>query len=84
MKFVGLAREPGVLPGVKTPGEAGAQPGWAEQLDFWRAELERLAREFAAGHAAVDPKRGPDTCGQCGLQPLCRVHEREGWRPAED
>jgi len=50
---------------------------------FWRAELERLAHEFASGQAAVDPKRDPDTCSQCDLQPLCRVHERHGWRPAE-
>lgn len=83
VKFVGLAEEAGVLPGVKTPGDAGAQPDWNEQVRFWRAELERLAHEFASGQAAVDPKRDPDTCSQCDLQPLCRVHERHGWRPAE-
>jgi ATP-dependent helicase/nuclease subunit B len=84
MKFVGVAREEGLLPGVKTPGEVGGQPGWDEQVAFWRAELDRLAREFASGDAAVDPKRRPETCSHCDLQPFCRIHERDGWRPAED
>jgi len=84
MRFVGLAREEGVLPGVKTPAEVGAQPGWAEQVAFWRAELERLTGEFASGHAAVDPKHRPQTCRECDLQPLCRVHERDERRPSED
>ncbi len=84
MKFVGLARDAGVLPGVATPGEAGPRPSWAEQLAFWRGELERLAGEFASGHAAVDPKRGPQTCRECDLHPLCRIHDRGEWQPRED
>jgi probable DNA repair protein len=79
MKFVGLAREQGVLPGAKTPAEAGrsgAAATWDAQVAFWRAELERLAHEFAAGNAAVDPKRPAHTCRECDLQPLCRIHER--------
>lgn len=84
MKFVGLAREAGVLPGVKTPAEVGAQPGWAEQLACWRAELHRLAGEFASGHAAVDPKRRPETCRECDLQPFCRIHDRGALQPSED
>jgi probable DNA repair protein len=84
MRFVGLAREAGALPGVKTPGDAGGQPGWAEQVASWRAELERLAGEFASGHAAVDPKQRPQTCRECDLQPLCRVHERDEQQPGED
>ncbi len=84
MKFVGLGREANVLPGVRTPGEIGAQPGWAEQVAFWRVELDRLAGEFAAGQAAVDPKRRPQTCRECDLHPLCRIHDRGAWEPGED
>jgi ATP-dependent helicase/DNAse subunit B len=84
MKFVGLAEVEGVVPGIKAPGAAGAQPGWREQVAFWRAELERLAGEFTSGHATVDPKRRPQTCRECDLQTFCRIHERDGWRPAED
>ena len=88
MKFVGLAREEGALPGVKTPAQvgarAGAQPDWDAQVAFWRAELDRLAGEFAAGRADVAPKRGLATCRECSVQPLCRIHERLGARPDED
>ena len=49
---------------------------WDEQRAEWRAELERLAGEFAAGNAEVDPKRPAHTCRLCDLQPLCRIHER--------
>lgn len=71
MRFVGLARAPGALPGTKAP-----PAGWEAQRAAWRSDLARLAEEFASGHAAVAPKRGAQTCRQCDLQPLCRVHER--------
>jgi probable DNA repair protein len=81
MRFVGLARDATVLPGVKTPADADAQPTWPAQVAFWRAELERLADEFVSGHAAVAPKRRPQTCRECDLHALCRIHERDA-RPA--
>jgi probable DNA repair protein len=71
MKFVGLAREAGLVPGTKAP-----VAGWEAQRTAWRAELERLAGEFAAGIAAVDPKRLEHTCRLCDLHSLCRIHER--------
>jgi len=86
MRFVGLAREEGLLPGVPTPAAAersGAQADWPAQVAFWRGELERLAVEYASGRADVAPRKGPATCRECGLQPLCRVHERSG-APAEE
>jgi len=79
MKFVGLARAEGILPDVRPPADAarnGARADWADQVAFWRRELETLAAEFAAGRAEVAPRRGLETCRECGLQPLCRVHER--------
>ncbi|HSD55411.1 MAG TPA: PD-(D/E)XK nuclease family protein [Burkholderiales bacterium] len=78
MKFVGLARDAGVLAGAKPPA-----PGWDEQRAFWRVELERLAGEFAAGNADVDPKRPPHTCRNCGLPPLCRIAERTARIPED-
>jgi hypothetical protein len=62
-----------VLPGTKAPGTT-----WDAQRAEWRAALARLADEFAAGHAAVAPKRAAQTCRLCDLQPLCRIHERAG------
>ena len=78
MKFVGLARDAAVLPGAKPP-----TPGWDEQRAFWRAELGRLAGEFAAGNATVDPKKPPQTCRNCGVQPLCRIAERAASIPED-
>jgi hypothetical protein len=87
MKFVGLAREPGLLPGAKTPPEAGrsgAEATWDDQIAFWRTELERLGHEFASGDARVDPKRPAHTCRGCDLQPFCRIDERSSGIAGDD
>ena len=79
MKFVGLAREADLLPGVKTPssaGRSGAAPDWDRQVGSWRAEIGRLAGDFAAGRAQVDPKIFPKTCEYCNVKPFCRIYER--------
>jgi ATP-dependent helicase/nuclease subunit B len=47
----------------------------AEQLDSWKETIERLAEDFLAGRAEVDPREYPETCERCGLQTLCRVQE---------
>jgi probable DNA repair protein len=70
MKFIGIARDGAVLPKVKA---FDSWPGWP---DLWRKNVDALGAEFAAGVAAVDPKRGLKTCKYCDLRPLCRVHER--------
>ncbi|MCK7580193.1 MAG: PD-(D/E)XK nuclease family protein [Chromatiales bacterium] len=72
--FNGLAVREGIAPKVKPAGDgAGA---WQAVLDGWQATLTRLAESFRAGDARVDPKDYPRTCERCGLQALCRVHER--------
>jgi ATP-dependent helicase/nuclease subunit B len=81
MAFKGVAREEGLIPGVSTldkqrTGAAKAYASWDELLERWRSELESLGREFAAGEARVDPKRGDQTCRYCELKPLCRINER--------
>ena len=43
-----------------------------------QADLGRIAGQFAAGVAAVDPKRHPDTCRLCDQQAFCRIRERIG------
>jgi hypothetical protein len=50
---------------------------WAELQDIWRGNLERLAREFLEGGAAVAPLKN-QTCDYCGLQALCRIGESGG------
>jgi hypothetical protein len=49
-----------------------------EQKLEWRRVLEKLAKNYRAGHAEVDPKR--DACDYCGLKALCRIRELENDR----
>jgi ATP-dependent helicase/DNAse subunit B len=51
------------------------RPVRPDQLSAWREEIEKLARDFLAGRAEVDPREYPKTCERCGLQSLCRVNE---------
>ena len=86
MRYHGLARDGDILPGVKgfvDSKEAAPYRAWNGLLAAWREELERLGREFAAGHAAVQPQRYPHTCMSCDLTPLCRIHERLNLEPVE-
>jgi len=50
-------------------------PFTVEELIDWRAYIEKMASDFIAGSAAVDPRDYPKTCEQCGLEVLCRVLE---------
>jgi ATP-dependent helicase/DNAse subunit B len=52
-------------------------PMTAELLMDWRDEIEKLARNFLAGRADVDPIDPVKTCERCGLQTLCRIQERD-------
>ncbi|HEY7761018.1 MAG TPA: PD-(D/E)XK nuclease family protein [Burkholderiales bacterium] len=70
--FKGLGAEAGLLPGV--PAVERPQ-GWGAHLAQWREVLESLAAQFVAGHAAVAPRRYPNTCEYCALGALCRVKE---------
>ena len=75
--LIGLAAEPGLLPG-KSDLWKGQYASWNALVDRWTIVLERLAMQFAAGDAAVDPKRLPQTCRYCDLPTLCRINERGG------
>ena len=55
-----------------------------EDLTAWRAEIERLALDFLAGRAVVDPRDYPKTCERCGLEAICRVKEAEASLEVED
>jgi len=81
MEFKGLAREAGLIPRVQPLQARGstAAPGsdpWEDLLSHWREELHTLGREFVAGVARVEPKRGSETCKCCELKALCRINER--------
>lgn len=80
LRFVGVARDEGLLPGVeglrthRTARKAAAS--WTELLASWREALDSLGENYASGDVRIDPKRGLATCQRCDLNTLCRVHER--------
>jgi ATP-dependent helicase/nuclease subunit B len=47
---------------------------WTALANESRVEVERLASDFLAGDAAVNPTRS--ACEYCGTKPFCRVNER--------
>jgi ATP-dependent helicase/nuclease subunit B len=64
------------VPGVKSDIEKAVRRSssagdWGALREEWHNNLERLATEFIAGVAGVDPL--PGACNYCGLQSLCRV-----------
>ena len=73
-----LPLEPAVGP-LQGRAAKGREAGsWEQMVASWRAETQRLGRDFLAGEAGVDPKNKLATCERCDVQPLCRVHERIG------
>lgn len=72
LSFRGVAEQAGILPDLKRMDVIKGAP-LCDQIDAWRAVLERLATQFCAGHAAVDPKQ--HACDYCSVTPLCRVHD---------
>ena len=75
-RFVGLGRvaaAPGIVTDIAKAAQSSLDDASWESLNaYWRANLARLAAEFVAGDARVDPL-APASCTWCGLQPLCRV-----------
>lgn len=70
MRFMGFGRTRDLVPNVR------AAKNWPALLAEWKQETEALGAAFAAGDAAVDPKRDLKTCLRCDLQTLCRVYEK--------
>ncbi|MBI3042593.1 MAG: PD-(D/E)XK nuclease family protein [Betaproteobacteria bacterium] len=79
MSYAALARDGDLLPDTKAFSESryrDRQGSWQEVVSAWRADLARIAAGFVAGEATVDPKRYPNTCRNCDVQPFCRIYER--------
>lgn len=83
-RFSGKSSRPGLLPGVK--GLPGMDPkkvaadeidaAWQLELEKWLLGLARIATEYIAGHAPVQP--AVDVCRHCHLTVLCRRVELAG------
>jgi len=77
IEFAGRLRDAAatLIPGLRSNTGPARYPLDEQQLEDWREEIERLARDFIAGRAEVDPKDYPETCEHCEFPVLCRVHE---------
>jgi probable DNA repair protein len=78
--FSGVVAEQGLVPGL--PGGSRqlkqATEDWPQVLEDWQLTVDRLAGDFMAGRAEVDPKK-PGTCTAtyCKFAALCRIDERD-------
>jgi hypothetical protein len=77
MGFRGGTEDGVSLPALKEMRAETPRP-FGEQIEEWKRVLERLATNFGAGLAQVDPK--PGACDLCGLRALCRIREFENDR----
>jgi RecB family exonuclease len=74
-KILGLGEVSGIAGIQADIGKAvkrySVQEDWAGLVAEWERNLTRLAAQFLAGDARVEPL--PGACNYCGMQPLCRV-----------
>ncbi|OUR81808.1 hypothetical protein A9Q82_08300 [Cycloclasticus sp. 46_120_T64] len=53
----------------------GAEDDWVSQISSWQRINSRLANDFVAGDARVEPTR--KACEYCDLSSVCRINEHE-------
>jgi probable DNA repair protein len=77
--FRGYLRDKELLPCADPSKRSFDGLGFDEYALRWAEELERIAKSFVQGEAAVDPKIPPgqngSSCEHCHLTSLCRVGE---------
>lgn len=72
----GSSRFVGITPGARLPNMDKAvidDVPFADQIELWRKNLERLAERFREGYFEVDPQK--KVCDYCPHSGLCRVDE---------
>ncbi len=68
LRAVGFSREKHFMDQTANP-----RNDWDLFMEESHESVERIARSFVDGYAAVEPL--PRACGYCAIKPLCRVHE---------
>jgi len=80
-RFVGIAAEADVLPGIKALQEADRLfpvhnfPDWITLLSHWKSSIETVAHELICGEAAVMFQLESDLL-HCDVKPILRLPER--------
>lgn len=83
--FVGVSQYDSGIKGV-TASDKLRSPNtksWNELIAEWNAVLLQLGYDFYHGKANVDPKN-MKTCERCGLKPLCRIHDYNGYEANDE
>ncbi len=77
MGFVGISALDLKIKNVKPleKSKDAASSDWVTQIQAWQTTLTQLADNFSQGDARVDPKYLVETCKNCHLHSLCRIHE---------
>lgn len=79
LEYRGYVRDAKTVPGITAFHTLKRPPDectdWQSLLRHWREVLTRLAEDFAAGEARVDPKDRNRTCRYCHLAAVCRIDE---------
>lgn len=75
MKYQGVSQcgEAGAIGEMKLPRGVAMD----ERIEDWRSAVEKLAADFRAGDARVDPKESK-SCDYCRVKPFCRIAEAAG------
>ena len=70
----------------KIPKETG-WPEWKKLMNYWKVNLNEIAKEFMAGKVLIDPYKKKATCSNCNYQTLCRIGDdnarHESWETVE-
>ena len=85
VRFDGIANSAELLPKVRgVEGAYGTDPldAWPTRRAEWLSRIERLAADFIAGRAVVDPK--PGACDYCHIASICRIADRVDTNDAVD
>jgi len=69
--FVAEAARGGIFKPRSGSTSLEGMPNFGALVSLWSQRIERIAGEFAAGHAEVAPT--PHACASCDLQSLCRI-----------
>ncbi len=82
--FKGISHEAIDIDGIKLIHELKQTEtlSWSGQLQLWQQTFNQLSDDFVQGIAHVDPKDLKQSCKNCNLQSLCRIHEE--WNLSHD
>ncbi|HEU4627037.1 MAG TPA: PD-(D/E)XK nuclease family protein [Steroidobacteraceae bacterium] len=75
VRFDGIAKDASLLPKVRGVEQSpdAEEDAWTHWQREWRARIDRLAADFVAGKAPVDPR--PKACEYCHVVSICRISD---------